>query len=67
MVLLDGITLSKLEIISALGRPYILYRRTYVVVLISRDWILRLVPNIRDRDIAPNFAKNLTVLSFGEL
>ena len=68
MVLLDGITLSKLEIISALGRPYILYRRTYVVVLISRDWILRLVPNIRgDWDIARNFAKNLTVLSFGEL
>ena len=46
----------------------IYYTDELVVVLISRDWILRLVPNIPgDRDIAPNFAKNLTVLSFGEL
>ena len=37
------------------------------VILISRDWILPLVPLFsRDEKIAPNFAKNLTVPSFGE-
>jgi len=38
--------------------------RGYGVILLSRDWILRLRG---DGEIAPNFAKNLTVPLFSDL
>jgi len=38
------------------------------VVVISHDWILHLVPYFQGYgEIAPNFAENLTVPSFGKL
>ena len=40
----------------------------YGVVLISRDWILRLILLFSEMgNLPPNFAENLTVPSFGEL
>jgi len=49
------------------ARGYVTMSWGHGVKIISRDWILRLVPCFRgDGKIAPNFAKNLTVSSFGK-
>ena len=51
-----------------MAREYVTDSLGYGVILLSHDWILRLVHLFcRDGEIAPNCVKTLTMPSFGEL